>query len=147
MPLVTATEGRDVIDRLVRAINRHDVEAIGELCHPGIRGELPAHPARNYVGVEMLRANWALIFELVPDLSAELTRCGVDGDLVWAEWAWTGTQTDGSRFERTGVAIHGLRDGRIEWVRLHMQPILSRPVTAVDVALRDLGRRPPDASA
>jgi ketosteroid isomerase-like protein len=136
---VSHSDGLDVIQRLVRAINRHDTDGIAELCHPDVRGELPPHPARNYVGRNMLRANWALIFELVPDLVAELTRCSVDDDLVWAEWCWTGTHTDGSRFERAGVAIHGLRDGRIQWVRLYMQPILSRPVSAADIAHREMG--------
>ena len=130
------------MERLVRAINRHDVDAIAELCHRDVRGELPPHPARNYVGRDMMRANWALVFELVPNLVAELTRCSVDGELVWAEWSWTGTHTDGSRFERTGVAIHGLHEGRIQWVRLYMQPILSQPLSASDVALREMGREP-----
>jgi ketosteroid isomerase-like protein len=137
-------DGRAVIDRLVSAINRHDLDGIVEVCHPDIRGEMPAHPARNYVGEDMMRANWAMIFELVPDLEAELTRCSVDGELVWAEWCWSGTEADDSRFERAGVAIHGLRDGRVQWVRLYMQPLVSQPTGAVDAAMQEMGRNLPD---
>ena len=79
----------------------------------------------------------------MPNLVAELTRCSVEGELVWAEWSWSGTQTDGARFERTGVAIHALRDGRVQWVRTYMQPITSEPAGAVDAAMREMGRNLP----
>jgi hypothetical protein len=137
---VTGPEGHAVIERLVRAVNEHDPDGIVGLCHPEVRAEMPPHPARNYVGRDMMRASWAVIFEHVPDLVADLTRCSVDGHLVWAEWSWCGTQADGSRFERCGVAIHGMSDGMIRWVRLYMQPVTSRPVSDVDQALREMGR-------
>jgi ketosteroid isomerase-like protein len=141
---VPESEGRALIERLVSAINRHDLDGIVAVCHPDVRGELPAHPARNYVGDAMMRANWAMIFEAVPDLVAELTRSSVDGELVWTEWCWYGTQADGARFERAGVAIHGLRDGRIEWVRLYMQPVTGQPAGAIDAAMREMGRNVPE---
>jgi ketosteroid isomerase-like protein len=142
---VSEPERRAVIERLVSAVNRHDPDGIVELCHPDVRSEMPPHPARNSVGRDMMRANWAVIFELVPDLVAEMTRCTVDGELVWVEWLWRGTHTDGSRFERCGVAIHGIRDGQVKWVRAYMQPITSRATSDVDQTLREMGRQLPES--
>jgi len=139
METLSTREPTAVVERMVRAINRRDLVAMSDCWHPDIRAELPAHPARNFRGVEQMLANWELIFGLVPNLQVELVRCSAEGDTAWAEWLWEGTQSDGQRFERAGVAIHGVRDGRIQWVRIYMQPILSRPVTAASVALNDLG--------
>jgi ketosteroid isomerase-like protein len=128
-----------VVERFMAALNRHDLDAMVECCDPDLRAEQPAHPARNFRGRTQFRANWELIFAMVPDLQADMTRCSADGDIVWVEWCWEGRTADGARFERAGVAIHGVRDGRIAWVRVYMQPILSEAADHASVALREMG--------
>jgi hypothetical protein len=59
----------------------------------------------------------------MPDFLAELLSFAEEGERAWAEWRWTGTQTDGSPFEWRGVTLFGVRDDRIAWGRLYMEPV------------------------
>ncbi|MFE5672615.1 nuclear transport factor 2 family protein [Agromyces sp. NPDC056523] len=62
---VTPEERRDasvVLDRLVDAINDHDLDRMVALFHPDYDSRQPAHPARGFVGREQVRANWAAMF-------------------------------------------------------------------------------------
>jgi hypothetical protein len=90
-----------------------------------------------------MRTNWSQIFGAVPDIHAELLRLAEDGDTVWAEWEWSGTQTSGARFWQRGVTIQGVRQGRVVWVRLYMEPVqeggaATDSATALRLAGRDL---------
>ena len=114
-----AAGGDGVIERLQRAMNDHDVEGFLANIDADYRSEQPAHPERAFGGREQVRENWEAIFRDVPDFRADLVRAAVDGDTVWAEWAWHGTRTDGSRLEMSGVTIFGVRAERIVWGRLY----------------------------
>jgi steroid delta-isomerase-like uncharacterized protein len=118
-----AAGGDGVLERLQRAMNDHDVEAFLANVDADYRSEQPAHPERAFGGREQVRENWEAIFRDVPDFRADLVRAAVDGDTVWAEWAWHGTRTDGSRLEMSGVTIFGVRAERIVWGRLYMEMI------------------------
>ena len=67
-----------------------------------------------------MRANWAISLESLVGLRAEIERSCADDDTVWVEWCWRARRPDGSTFDRAGVAIHGVKDDRIVWVRLYM---------------------------
>jgi len=56
--------------------------------------------------------------------------CAVDGDTVWSEWEWQGHQRDGAPFEMAGVTVQGVKDGRIAWARLYMEPVQHEGETA-----------------
>jgi hypothetical protein len=116
-------EPRQVLERLHRAINEHDIEAFVANFHDDYRSEQPAHPDRAFGGREQVRENWTTMFAAIPDLEAELIRSAVDGDVVWAEWSWRGRRRDGVLFAFGGVTLFGVRDGGISWGRLYMEEV------------------------
>jgi ketosteroid isomerase-like protein len=113
----------EVIERLLDAQNRHDLDAFVACFDPGYHSEQPAHPDRTFDGAEQVRRNWGAVFDGVADFRAELLRVAPAGDAWWAEWHWTGNRTDGSRLEMRGVTIFGVHDDRIVWGRLYMEDV------------------------
>jgi hypothetical protein len=116
-------EAATAAQALLRAQNAHDLEAFCALFDEGYRSEQPAHPDRAFVGREQVRRNWQGVFAGVPDFHAELIASAAVGDVCWAEWHWTGTRSDGSRLDDRGITLFGIRDGRIAWGRLYMEPV------------------------
>ena len=116
-------EPRFVVDRLNAALNTHDLEAFLACFHEDYASEQPAHPDRAFQGREQVRANWSAVFEGVPDFRSELVRAAVDGDTFWSEWRWRGTQPDGTPLDMVGVMVCGVRDRRVAWARLYMEPV------------------------
>jgi ketosteroid isomerase-like protein len=121
MDVNTAGDPGQVLERLHRAMNDHDLERFLANFHDDYGSEQPAHPERAFGGRAQVQENWAAMFRELPDFSAELIRSVVDGDTVWAEWAWHGTRRDASRVEMSGVTIFGVREARIAWGRLYME--------------------------
>ena len=56
----------DVIDRLVVAMNAHDLGAVGGFIHEDYRSEQPAHPGRAFTGRAQMRAHWEVMFAGAP---------------------------------------------------------------------------------
>jgi hypothetical protein len=112
---------RAVVDRLHRAMNRHDLETFVGCFSPDYRSEQPAHPNRAFGGYAQVRTNWAAFFAGVPDFQAELLGVSVDGEVVWSGWAWTGHWSDGSAHDMRGVIIMGIENELIAWARLYME--------------------------
>jgi ketosteroid isomerase-like protein len=110
---------KDVVERLRRAMNAHDLEAHVACMHPDYRSAQPAHPNRGFGGREQVKKNWTAIYGAIPDFRAELLAVIAEGDTVWAEWHWTGNRADGSPFAMRGVTIFGVADDRIAWGRLY----------------------------
>jgi ketosteroid isomerase-like protein len=112
-----------ILERLREAINRHDLDALAARLEPDYHSEFPAHPDRTFRGHEQMRKNRSEIFGAVPDIEAALLRHASEGDTAWAEWEWTGTRSDGAPFAMRGVSVQGVRQDRIAWVRLYMEPV------------------------
>ena len=112
-----------VVQRLLEAINAHDLEAMVACFADDYVNEWPAHPQRGFRGSQQVRRNWSQLFAGVPDLRARLPRMTVDGDTVWTEWDLTGTRQDGAAFLMRGVSIFGVADGRLAWVRFYLEPV------------------------
>lgn len=112
-----------VMTRLRDAMNAHDLEAFVNCFHEDYESEQPVHPGRGFGGREQVRTNWSRIFVGVPDFSAALLReChGVDEE--WSEWRWTGTHSDGTPLDIAGVTIFGIREDRIAWGHLYVEPV------------------------
>jgi ketosteroid isomerase-like protein len=91
--------------------------------------EIPLHPSRNFRGGDQVRRNWAQILAGVPDLHSKLVREAVEGDVVWAEWEFTGTRPDGAPHLMRGTAILGVKGRRIAWARFYMEPVVDDGVT------------------
>ena len=112
-----------VVERLVAAINAHDLEAMVACFADNYRNEWPAHPQRGFRGNQQVRSNWSQIFAGVPDLRARLPRMVVDGDTVWAEWDIAGTRRDGAAHLMRGASIFGVAEGSLAWVRFYLEPV------------------------
>ena len=136
--MIVAGRSTDVIERLCAAINRHDLEAVIDCFHADVRSEQPTRPDRGYRGRDELRGYWEQVLCAGGDFQAKLLRCAADEHTAWAEWCWHGTRVDGRPFARAGVTVYGLRDGRIAWVRLYMEPIQGDPDTVAEWVMREL---------
>jgi len=112
-----------VVERLLEAINAHDLEAMVACFADDYVNEWPAHPQRGFRGSEQVRRNWSQIFAGVPDLRARLPRIAVDSDTVWAEWDISGTRRDGVAHLMRGVSIFGVTEDRLAWVRFYLEPV------------------------
>ena len=123
MASATHTGPAAVIDRLIKATNDHDVEAIVRCFSPDYLNQTPAHPERGFTGNEQVRRNWTAILGAVKDVEASVVRMIVDADVVWTEQAHRGHRPDGSVHELAGVVIFGVAHDLITWARLYLEPV------------------------
>lgn len=112
-----------VVQRLNAAMNAHDLETFLACFADEYESEQPAHPDRAFRGREQVRSNWSAIFDGVPDFRSQLLRSMADGNTIWSEWHWQGTQSDGTALDMVGVIVCGVSEGRISWARLYIEPV------------------------
>ena len=123
-----------VAQRLEAAMNAHDIDAFVACFHEDYASEQPAHPDRAFRGSVQVRLNWSAIFASTPDFRAELVRADASGATEWSEWRWRGTHEDGSALDMAGVIVFGVRDGRVGWARLYVEPV-EREGTGIEAAV------------
>jgi ketosteroid isomerase-like protein len=126
-----------VIERLTAAQNAHDLEGMLACFHDDYVSEQPIHPARNFRGIDQVRANWSALLAGIADLRAEIVRSAVEGDTVFIEIHWTGTKADGLPFDERGVLVMGVRDDRIAWARLYADEV-DREGADIDATVRHM---------
>ena len=124
-----------VASRLQDAMNAHDLDAFLDCFHEDYSSEQPVHPGRGFGGRDQVRKNWSSIFQAVPDFSADLVSYCSDSDQEWCEWRWTGTRDGGDPLDMAGVMVLGVRDGRISWGRLYIEPVETADED-IDAAMR-----------
>jgi ketosteroid isomerase-like protein len=129
------TQSGLVVERLHAAMNAHDIEAFVACFEDEYESEQPAHPDRAFRGRDQVRENWSAIFEGVADFKSELIGAGATGETEWSEWRWRGTQSDGTRLDMVGVIVCGVRDGRLSWARLYLEPV-EQGGGGIDAAVR-----------
>ena len=112
-----------VLERMLQATNRHDLDAMVACFAPDFRSEQPLHPERDFTGQAGVRKNWSFFFTTIPDIQVDILNEVEEGDTVWAELYYHGIQTDGKRFSIKGVTIQGIQDGQICWARLYIEPV------------------------
>jgi ketosteroid isomerase-like protein len=134
----------DIIEQLIAAMNRHDARAVAAFFAADYQSEQPLHPNRGFGGSEQVLANWTSVFEGVPDFFAEQIASSSAQGTVWTEMRWKGTHRDGSAFLMQGVTVIGVRDNKIAWARLYMEPV-EQGGTDIEGAVRELYRPPQDA--
>src|SRR3954462_14926155 len=137
MPSEARSDAGRLVERLHAAMNARDIEAFVACFTEDYDSVQPAHPDRAFRGREQVRANWSEIFARVPDFCAELVRLAAAGDTAWSEWHWEGTQTDGGRLDMAGVIVFGLRDDRVAWGRLCVEPV-EQQGAGIEAAVRDM---------
>lgn len=112
-----------MVERLRRATDDHDLDALVDCFSSDYHNETPAHPERSFTGREQVRRNWAQIFAAVPDITAQVLGCAIQGDTVWTEWEHRGTRPDGSPHHMRGVVIFGVDGGMAAWARFYLEPV------------------------
>jgi ketosteroid isomerase-like protein len=135
----------EVIEKLVAAVNNHQLDEMVALFHPDYDSRQPAHSGEAFVGRDQVRANWASMFAGVPDFHGEIVTSADDRNTTWCEWHWTGTRTDGQPFDVRGVTLFEVREGRIAAGTLYMEEVEAE--TRIDQAVQKFSGRPPDESA
>jgi ketosteroid isomerase-like protein len=130
-----------VLQRLTRAQNAHDADAVVSFFAPDYRSEQPAHPGRAFAGRDQVLENWSAVFTGVPDFEAVLVGWCRQGDLEWGEVDWHGHHVDGSAFAMRGVIVATVRDDRIAAARLYVEPVEAGP-EGIDEAVQELYRPP-----
>jgi predicted SnoaL-like aldol condensation-catalyzing enzyme len=76
---------KGVIERWIRAMDRHDLEMAVACFTPAYHDEAPARRGESVHGQDEVRANFEPLFRDIPDLQAELLAAVVNGDTVWME--------------------------------------------------------------
>jgi len=133
----------DLMNRLLAALNAHDLDAFVGCFASDYRSEQPAHPNRAFEGRDKVRENWTNVFAGIPDFQAELlTSDTAEHDVEIGEWRWWGTHTDGTPFVMKGVTVMGIEDEHIAWGRLYME-MIEQDGGDIDVMVRE-AYRPPD---
>lgn len=112
-----------VFERMIEAANRHDLEAMVACFAPDFRSEQPFHPERIFVGPAGVRNNWSFFFTTIPDIQIEILGQVEEGDSVWAELHFHGTQTDGKKYMVRGVTLQGMQADQISWTRLDIEEV------------------------
>lgn len=123
-----------MVERLCRAVNDHDLEALTGCFAADYRNETPAHPARGFQGRSQVRRNWEHVFAAVPDITAQV-RWVADKETAWSEWEMRGTRLDGSTHLMRGVVIFGVEGDQATWARFHLEPV-EEGGPGIDEALR-----------
>lgn len=113
----------DVLRRMEKAMNAHDLEALTDCFAEDFRSVLPIRPRRSFTGREHMRSNWAGLFAHVPDLMATVLQSVVDGDQVWSEWEISGTTVGGEEYLSRGVVILRLRGEQVASVRFYLDDV------------------------
>src|SRR5689334_16012916 len=93
------------LDRLEKATNDHDLDALAACFADDYENVTPAHPSRGFVGRDQVRSNWEQIFQFVPDVRVAVVATATDGETVWSQWEMRGTRRDGSAHHLAGVII------------------------------------------
>jgi len=134
----------EMMERLLAAMNAHDIDAFVACFAPDYRSEQPAHPGRAFSGDEQVRENWTGVFAGVPDFHAELLASATTADGVEiGEWRWQGTHVDGAPFAMRGMTVMGIEDGRVAWGRLYME-LMEQDGAGIEQMVQETYRPPPE---
>jgi ketosteroid isomerase-like protein len=131
---------REILERLERAMNARDLDAMLACVHEDYQSEQPAHPERGFGGRDQVEKNWSALFESMPDFHAEMLDMAVHDEAAWTEWRWTGSRADGSRLDMRGVTLFRIEGGLIISGRLYMEEV-EEAGADIDASVRRLSRR------
>ena len=119
----TQSSAQVVFERMIQAANCHDLDAMVACFAPDFRSEQPFYPERNFTGRVGVRKNWSFFFSTMPDFRVDILGEAVEGDTVWAELHYHGTQIDGQKQVTRGVTISGIQGEQIAWARLYIEAV------------------------
>jgi len=115
------------------ALDAHDLDRFVSFFHEDYVGERPRHPGAPSSNRDEVRSNWSEVIRDVPDLRIEIPAAIQDGNTIWSEWRAYGTARSGAMLELRGVIIFGVRDGRVAWSRMYVEPVeqVGKPLPGV----------------
>ena len=129
-------------DRIVDAIDAHDLEGLVACFAVDVHSETPAHPSRDFIGREQVRRNWSQIFQAVPDIEATVVRLVVDDGTEWTELEFHGHRRDGAEHRMRGVTVNTVSDGLVTNVRFYVEPVDDAALDADGAVARILSAGP-----
>lgn len=113
-----------VTDRLVEAINGHDLERLVDCFGPAFSVHWPVHPNRSFNGRDAVRRNWEAIFKAYPGIQVTLMRQAYSGAETWGEWEFKGESLEGGPpFWQRGVIIVVVDGEAIVQAHFYMEPV------------------------
>jgi ketosteroid isomerase-like protein len=112
-----------ILEQMRAALDAHDLDAFVDFFHEDYVGERPRHPGAAVSTRGDVRRNWEEVIRDVPDLRVEVPAAVQDGERIWTEWRAYGTALSGAALEIRGVIIFGVRDGRVAWSRMYLEPV------------------------
>ena len=107
---------RDVLERMLEAFNRHDLEAIMSLFAEGRVFEAPRGPdpwGRRFEGKDAVARGLGARFTGIPDVRYESHGDFVSGERGASEWTLRGTTADGQRLEVRGCDLWTFRGDEV----------------------------------
>lgn len=117
------TSHTPVLQRLLAAVNSHDLDAMVACFSADYVNETPAHPQRSFSGQRQVRRNWSQIFAGVPDIQARVLQQTAANERLWTEWEMRGRRTDGVPFLMRGVVIFTIEGETIASARFYLEPV------------------------
>jgi steroid delta-isomerase-like uncharacterized protein len=106
----------EMLEAMLDAFNRHDVDAVMEFFAEDVVMELPrgSQPwGARYVGKAAVRDGVSARFAGIPDVRYSDDRHFVCGDRGVSEWLLTGTTASGEQIAVRGCDLWEFRDGQI----------------------------------
>ena len=113
---VSDAEKLHVLELMLDAFNRHDLDAIMSLFADDCVFESPRGPdpwGRRFVGTQEVREGLGARFTGIPDVHYGEGRHFVAGERGASEWTLTGTTTEGERLEVRGCDLWTFEGDRI----------------------------------
>ena len=104
------------LQAFAEAWNRHDADALMSFMTEDCVFEASSGPeicGTRFVGRDAVRTAYAEVWSTFPDAHWGNARHFVAGERGVSEWTFTGTRSDGSRFELNGCDLFTFRDGKI----------------------------------
>jgi steroid delta-isomerase-like uncharacterized protein len=114
--MATAEVSIDFLQAFADAWNRHDADALMTFMTEDCVFEASAGAddcGTRYSGYDAVRAAYAEVWAMFPDAQWHNPRHFICGDKGVSEWTFTGTRTDGARFEVRGCDLFTFRNGKI----------------------------------
>lgn len=112
-----------VLDRLVAAVNAHDLDGLVDCFAEDYALTDPVHPARSFTGSAQVRKNWNTVFNAVPDVRLDVEGHAVTDAGFWLEGAQVGKRWDGQPLETRMVFIAVVTGGRISSAHMYAAPV------------------------
>ena len=106
----------ELLEAIGDAFNRHDVDGVMSFFADDGVFDKAAGPdiwGKRYVGKADIRAEFAALFEAMPDIQWEPTANWVSGNMGCSQWRRTGTTETGEKHDWLGCDLFTFRDGKV----------------------------------